>query len=351
VLSAVLPLYLDYRQGDAPDDGPGRGVFPLKLVYDFDPGVDAMDPAVKAHVLGLEANIWTELLRSEERVETAAFPRLAAVAEVGWTPADRRDWRDFLDRLPGQLSAYQRRGIHAADSALRVRLKVDQGLPGSAILALSTQARLGTLRFTLDGSPPQSGSRAYGLPLETALPVHLRAAAFRGDAILPGALDAVIPSPTGPEGFELRLSLCASGLALSLESQAGPVVQVDAKNPCWLTPAVAMDGVTGLRLSSVSLPYNFEQGADAAGMALDTQLGPGGVIEAHLDSCEGAVVASSPLDDPTQSVRQLTLLPLAPVTGRHVLCLQMRRSRPGPFWALERAALMMAEPMKNPPTP
>jgi hexosaminidase len=112
-----------------------------------------------------------------------------------------------------------------------------------------------------------------------------------------------------------------------------------------------MDGVTGLRLSSVSLPYNFEQGADAAGMALDTQLGPGGVIEAHLDSCEGAVVASSPLDDPTQSVRQLTLLPLAPVTGRHVLCLQMRRSRPGPFWALERAALMMAEPMKNPPTP
>ncbi len=351
VLSPVLPLYLDYRQGDAPEDGPGRGVFPLKLVYDFDPDTNGLDPAAAAHVLGVQANIWTELLRSEARVEAAAFPRLAALAEVAWTPAERRDWSDFLDRLPGQLAAYHRRGIGASNSALRVRLKSDPGLAGRAIVTLSTQAHLGTLRYTLDGSQPRPDSKRFALPIDAALPVRVRAAAFRDDMKLPGELDEVIESPVGADGMPLRLSLCTSGLALSLESQAGPVVRVDSRNPCWQTPEVAMDGAAALRLSLVSLPYNFELGEEAAGIALDPSLGAGGRMEVHLDRCDGPVVAALSLGDPARSLRQPIRMPLATTTGRHSLCLQVRRSTPGPFWALEQASLLAVGGMKNPPVP
>lgn len=351
VLSPVLPYYLDYRQGDAPQDGPGRGVFPLKLVYGFDPGTAALAPDAAAHVLGLQANIWTELLRSEGRVEYAAFPRLAAVAEGAWTPEDRRDWPDFLNRLPGLLEGYARRGVRASDSALRIRLNVDPEVPGRAVLALSTQERLGTLRYTLDGTPPGPGARAYGLPIEAALPVHVRAASFLGDRVLPGALDVVIPSPADPKGLPLSPTLCTSGLALSLESGTGAVVRVDARNPCWQTRPAALDGITGLGLRLVSLPYNVEARVDAAALALDPTLGPGGGLEVHLDGCDGAVVARLALDDPSRVAQQAVRVAFPPVTGRHGFCLQLRRSRPGPFWALDTVSLTALAPMKNPPAP
>ena len=352
VLSPVLPLYLDYRQADGEGEGPGRGVFPLRLVYDFDPVPAGADPATANHILGLQANIWTELLRSEPRVEFAAFPRLAAVAEVAWTPADRRDWADFLDRLPVQLARYRRRGLNASDSALRVRVTADVADAGRATVALTSQFPLGELHYTTDGAAPDAQAPVYAGPFMATLPAHVRAVRLAQGVALPGAADIVLPAG-GADWSNGQLGLCTAKLALSLESEAGPVVRVDAENPCWVTPAAPLQAGARMRVRLVSLPFNFELGRAGPQVVLDPSAGDGGVLEARLDGCDGALLASQPLADPSRTDRLTAEMDLPPQSGRHSLCLQLHRARLGPFWAVAGAALDLRQSARKetPPAP
>lgn len=111
VLSPSPTLYFDNRQS-ATDTQPGRGhVTSLAEVYKFDPMPASLAPDHRQHILGLQANIWTEHIRTEERVEYMTFPRAAAVAEVGWSAAGSLDWDGFLHRLPAQIHRYELLGI------------------------------------------------------------------------------------------------------------------------------------------------------------------------------------------------------------------------------------------------
>ncbi|MFL5574376.1 MAG: beta-N-acetylhexosaminidase [Gemmatimonadaceae bacterium] len=75
------------------------GYLPLDTVYAFEPVPAALTPAEAAHVLGAQAQLWTEYMRDPKKVEYMAFPRLCAFAEVMWTPRARRDLADFRARL------------------------------------------------------------------------------------------------------------------------------------------------------------------------------------------------------------------------------------------------------------
>lgn len=111
VLSPSPTLYFDNRQSTS-DTQPGRGhVTSLEDVYKFDPMPASLAPEQRQHILGLQANIWTEHIRTEERVEHMTFPRAAAVAEVGWSAVGSLNWDDFLRRLPAQMHRYERLGI------------------------------------------------------------------------------------------------------------------------------------------------------------------------------------------------------------------------------------------------
>jgi N-acetyl-beta-hexosaminidase len=120
VLSPSPTLYFDNRQS-ASDTQPGRGhVTSLEDVYKFDPMPASLAPEQRQHILGLQANIWTEHIRTEERVEYMTFPRAAAVAEVGWSAAGSLNWDDFLQRLPAQIHRYERLGIEPYVAAASV---------------------------------------------------------------------------------------------------------------------------------------------------------------------------------------------------------------------------------------
>jgi N-acetyl-beta-hexosaminidase len=95
VVMAPSPvLYLDHLQSDAPDEPPGRpAVESLEDVYDYEPVPADLTAAESSHVLGAQLNAWTEHMRLTERVEHQAFPRIAALAELTWSPAALRDWR------------------------------------------------------------------------------------------------------------------------------------------------------------------------------------------------------------------------------------------------------------------
>ncbi|MGW1847496.1 beta-N-acetylhexosaminidase [Streptomyces sp. NPDC001966] len=101
-------VYLDYRQSERSDEPiPVAVPVTVETAYGFDPVPPELTDAERAHVLGGQANIWTEHMDSPRTVDYFAFPRLCAVAEALWTTGDRRyeEFRGRLDRHLARLDA------------------------------------------------------------------------------------------------------------------------------------------------------------------------------------------------------------------------------------------------------
>ncbi|MEO8017916.1 MAG: family 20 glycosylhydrolase [Pseudomonadota bacterium] len=111
VLSPSPDLYFDHWQSVG-DLSPGRSnTLSLKDVYLFDPEPASIAPEQRKHILGLQANLWTEFMRSEQRVTYMAYPRTAALAEIAWSLPAHIDWDNFQRRLEAQLPRYATLGI------------------------------------------------------------------------------------------------------------------------------------------------------------------------------------------------------------------------------------------------
>lgn len=99
VLSPAPTLYLDHIQTSSADAPPGRGgVITTRDIYAFDPLPESLGDN-REFVLGLQGNVWTEHIRTEDRVSYMTWPRATAIAELGWSNAAKRDWQDFEHRL------------------------------------------------------------------------------------------------------------------------------------------------------------------------------------------------------------------------------------------------------------
>ena len=91
--------YLDHKQLDLEEEPGHLGVCTAKDSYSFDPAPDSLPRATRDHILGGQANLWTELLYFGRQAEYMLFPRLSALAEALWTPVDRKDFTNFTQRL------------------------------------------------------------------------------------------------------------------------------------------------------------------------------------------------------------------------------------------------------------
>ncbi|HXY76530.1 MAG TPA: family 20 glycosylhydrolase [Steroidobacteraceae bacterium] len=160
VLSPAPTLYFDNRQSGGPLEPPGRGkVVTLEDVYRFDPLPAALSPD-RQYVLGLEANVWTEHVRTEERVAYMTWPRAAAVSEVGWSSGERLDWSDFLSRLPAEFDRYRLLGIHYADEVFQERPSV---APYARHMSQDLKTCTDHLVLNLEDDAPLEGPRAVFL--------------------------------------------------------------------------------------------------------------------------------------------------------------------------------------------
>jgi hexosaminidase len=112
VLSPASKVYLDMKYDAGTELGlPWAGYVEVRDAYEWDPAT--LLTGVEEHdVLGVEAPLWSETLRNITAAFYMAFPRLPALAEVGWTPAADRDWEDFRRRLAAHAARWRLLGIN-----------------------------------------------------------------------------------------------------------------------------------------------------------------------------------------------------------------------------------------------
>jgi hexosaminidase len=84
-------------------------------VYAYEPVPKGLTPAEEKHVLGMQGQLWTEYMKTWDKVEYMAFPRIAALAEVAWTPADKKNYESFRGRLDGILKFYDAAKVNRAE--------------------------------------------------------------------------------------------------------------------------------------------------------------------------------------------------------------------------------------------
>ena len=105
VMAPGTHTYFDHYQSDnrAAEPLAIGGFTPIDKVYAFEPVPDTLEPRFRRHILGAQAQVWTEYIKGPKHVEYMAYPRMMALAEVVWTPVERKDYRDFIGRLPRHL--------------------------------------------------------------------------------------------------------------------------------------------------------------------------------------------------------------------------------------------------------
>jgi hexosaminidase len=109
VMAPNSHTYFDYYQSRDRAREPLAigGHLPLDTVYAYEPIPPGLTPAQATRVLGAQAQVWTEYIRTPKEAEYMAFPRLIALSEVVWSPVSRRAWPDFRKRLDVQLARWR----------------------------------------------------------------------------------------------------------------------------------------------------------------------------------------------------------------------------------------------------
>ena len=126
VMTPTGYCYFDYYQG--PEDQEPLawgGSLPVSKVYQFNPVPEEMDEEAAKHVIGGQANLWTEYVQSEAQAEYMTFPRIAALSEAVWTKQENKNWEDFSGRLNQLFARYGQLGINYAKSAFNIRAKAN----------------------------------------------------------------------------------------------------------------------------------------------------------------------------------------------------------------------------------
>lgn len=358
VLSPSPDLYLDNLQSDAADEPSGRPyLVTLEKLYAFEPTPAELDETQARHVLGAQVNVWVEHMRTTARVEHAVFPRLSALAEVDWTPRDRRDWPGFLARLPAQLARYRALDIGYAESAFlpRAQVSAEPGDPARVTVALRNQTGFGELRCTEDGSEPTANSPLCASPRDLAAGTPLRAATFSGAT----PLTRSVVIATDAEALRRRLSgelqPCRKdgGLVLRLEDDAPltgerPFYSVDIFDACWIWPQVDLAGSAAIEVEVGSLPYNFQLWHDAKHVVRRKPATAAGELEVRRGGCSGKPWIALPLKDAARNPERTTLRAKLPARAKTAppnedLCFVFTRPDTKTLWAVSEVHLVPAK--------
>jgi hexosaminidase len=271
VLSPAPALYFDFRQAEGRDEPSGRSpIVTLSDVYDFDPAPAQLTADERRHIIGVQANVWTEYIREQDNVGYAVFPRAAALAELAWSPAAAHDRAGFLARMSAELGRY---------AAL--------GLPHSThIIAELAPPLTARIRDSHELKPCNSAgvvSMEGPAPLNAKRPVFLHNPANPCWIYEKVDLNGISHIQVAAGLLPYNHPASSSAQKVTLRQQATPNGELE----------VHLDGCEGMKVAVLPMPK----------LAPDIAL---------------ATVRGS----------------LAPQAGVHDLCLVFTRASPEPYWAL-----------------
>lgn len=347
VLSPSPTLYVNHRQGMGDNEPPGRlEVIDLKTVYGFDPIVAEIPEAQRHHVLGLQANLWTEHTRTEERASLQYFPRASAVAEIGWSPKAKRDFDGFVARVVPQMARMRDLGLDPSDSAFAVQPAFDYA-PGSdrVTVSLANQAGL-KMRYTVDGSSVTAKSPVYSKPFVAKLPFELKAESVQDGRAVPGAFAQRVTPQSLRWHSDEALRTCTNRVVLALEDDYPATGKratfvSDIFNPCWLWEKAPVGDAKQIAITVGQIPFNFQVGKDRDGIKFEAPATPDGEFVVRAGTCEGPRVAVLPLA-PAVGNPGLTRLvgTLAPRAGNETLCISYTAKGVEPMWVIDAVELV-----------
>lgn len=254
-------LYFDYYQSKKVEDEPLAigGYLPIEKTYNYEPMPKELTKEEQQYIKGVQANLWTEYIPVFSQVQYMVLPRLGAAAEVQWTDPSKKDYKDFLRRVPHLVAVYDCYGWNYATHVYDVNVDMKADTVNHVLnVQLSTMAD-DPIYYTLDGQDPTEKSLKYTKPFTIDQSVVLKTMAVHPDRTSKISVDTI------------RFNKATLKPVVLLQpnesrfSPDGPVVLVDGRNGnysfdtgAWLTVAgndleavINMQAETILRSASV----------------------------------------------------------------------------------------------------
>lgn len=254
-------LYFDYYQSKKVEDEPLAigGYLPIEKTYNYEPMPKVLTKEEQQYIKGVQANLWTEYIPVFSQVQYMVLPRLGAAAEVQWTDPSKKDYKDFLRRVPHLVAVYDCYGWNYATHVYDVNVDMKADTVNHVLnVQLSTMAD-DPIYYTLDGQDPTEKSLKYTKPFTIDQSVVLKTMAVHPDRTSKISVDTI------------RFNKATLKPVVLLQpnesrfSPDGPVVLVDGRNGnysfdtgAWLTVAgndleavINMQAETILRSASV----------------------------------------------------------------------------------------------------
>ena len=166
-----MGLYIDHKQSNSPDEPVTIGGFaPYQKIYAYDPIPKVLTADERKYIKGVQANMWTEYIKTPEKAENHAFPRILALSEIAWSPVERKDLKNFSEqRLPVHLARLDKMGINFwVPTPIGQSDKTLTG--GDFTIDLKAPVAGAKIYYSIDLSRPSENAFLYTSPIKIAVP-------------------------------------------------------------------------------------------------------------------------------------------------------------------------------------
>lgn len=233
-------FYLDHQQGATEVEPVSIGGYStLEKVYGYNPVPDTMPAEMGRHIIGVQGNLWSEYILSDEHREYMYYPRVLALAELDWSPDTRKDWTDFQRRLDNAQVRLDYHGITYHIPMPEGTLVDIVAFTGDSVAVPFNNTRNLPMVYTLDGYEPTVKSTLYTdtLTIGGDAPVVVKIATMLPQGKLSAVRtvkvekQALKPAVTLPEGHAVDSGIVvrrAQGLFVTDEQLAGAKFGADS---------------------------------------------------------------------------------------------------------------------------
>ena len=278
-------LYFNRFQDLAEIDNQAEGSYlPMETVYHYEPVPASLPAAFHNYILGAQANVWTENLKTPGQVENKVLPRLCALAELTWSSSSGKNYEDFLKRLGSHFRLWDRMKINyhiPFVTGLDKELKFINTLT----LEMKNPIQTGRIYYTLDNSAPNTGSFLYNgkikLKDNTTVKARIILPSGKTGPVMKGSCLKVSPSPALTDLKNLTKSIEYSYYEARLDSLGGidnlRVVKSGTLNavkiPDWVREdfwAIEFKGY--LKIDSTAVYKFFTNSDDGSRLFIDNSL-------------------------------------------------------------------------------